>query len=192
MSIHSVRFPRTVGSLTAVCVLVMCASLAPSAAMGAASGPSPLIDGLGGFAQVGNPGVRPDPQLDYKVVMTAAKVGDNGEPIPAFERIARLANLLAASGVPADHRHLVVMLYGPATAAVLNADGLKTHNIPPNPNADAIKKLVAAGIGVHVCGQALAGWKIARSEVLPDVQVDLSALTTLSTLQLQGYALLQD
>jgi intracellular sulfur oxidation DsrE/DsrF family protein len=75
---------------------------------------------------------------------------------------------------------------------VLNDKGLKARKLASNPSADLIAKLVAAGVSVRVCGQALAGAKIARDEVLPGVQVDLSALTTVSTLQLRGYALLVD
>ena len=51
---------------------------------------------------------------------------------------------------------------------------------------------MAAGVSVRVCGQAVAKWGIARSEILPGVQVDLSAMTTLVTLQLKGYAFLPE
>ena len=94
--------------------------------------------------------------------------------------------------MPAGHRHVVVILQAAATTGVLNPAGLKARGMTNNPNADLIAKLNAAGVSVRVCGQALAGAKIARSEVLPGVQVDLSALTTVSALQLKGYALLVD
>ncbi len=153
---------------------------------------TPLVPGYGKVAPVENPGVKPDPALDYKVVMSVTKAGDAGSPPPALDKAARLANLLAQSGVPATHRHIVVVLHGPATVAVLNAAGMNARGKGVNPSADLIAQLKAAGVRVDVCGQALAGAKIGRGEVLPDVQVDLSALTTLSTLQLQGYALIPD
>lgn len=152
----------------------------------------PLITDFGKTVSVENAGERPDPRLDYKVVMSVTKADETGTPPAALEKAARLANLLAQSGVPADHRHIVVVLHGPATAAVLNEAGLRARGKASNPSAALIAKLTEAGVMVHVCGQALAGAKIARSEVLPQVQVDLSALTTLSTLQLRGYALLPD
>ncbi|HUZ13120.1 MAG TPA: DsrE family protein [Caulobacteraceae bacterium] len=124
--------------------------------------------------------------------MSVTKGGEDGAPPPALEKAARLANLLAQSGVPAAHRHIVVVLHGPATAAVLNRAGLKARGKTINPSARLIAELAEARVSVRVCGQALAGAKIARNEVLPQVQVDLSALTTLSTLQLRGYALLPD
>lgn len=153
---------------------------------------APLISGYGKTAAVDHAGERPDPALDYKVVMSVTKAGEAGAPPPALDKAARLANLLAESGVAANHRHIVVVLHGPATSAVLTEAGMKKREKGVNPSADLIAKLGAAGVSVHVCGQALAAAGIAPSEVLPGIQVDLSALTTLSTLQLKGYALLPD
>jgi intracellular sulfur oxidation DsrE/DsrF family protein len=166
--------------------------VAPGSSQAETRSMTPLVPGYGATAPVQDPGERPDPALDYKVVMSVTKVGDAGEPPPALEKAARLANLLAQSGVPANHRHIVVVLHGPATVAVLNPAGLAARGKTVNPSAELIAQLKAAGVRVDVCGQALAAAKIARGEVLPDVQVDLSALTTLSTLQLKGYALLPD
>ena len=192
MKIRRAFLLPTLGSFAAACLLAASAALAPSAVLAEASATPPLIAGLGEFAPVENPGEPPDPTLDYKVVLVAAEADKDGGMPPTLERAARLANLLAYSGVPADHRHIVVILYGPATRAVLTEAGRKAHGLGPNPSAEPIAKLLAAGVSVHVCGQALAGGGIARSEVLPGVQVDLSALTTVSTLQLKGYALLPE
>jgi len=154
--------------------------------------PDPLIPGYGAVAPVEHPGERPDPSLDYKVVMNVTKPGEPGAPPPGLEKAARLANLLAQSAVPASNRHIIVVLSGPATGAVLTEAGMKARGKGVNPSAQLIGALTAAGVSVRVCGQALAAAKIAQSEVLPGIQVDLSALTTLSTLQLKGYALLPD
>jgi intracellular sulfur oxidation DsrE/DsrF family protein len=166
-------------------------ALAPSVTHAQTPAPA-LVAGYGKTVTVENAGERPDPTLDYKVVMSVTKAGEDAAPPPALDKAARLVNLLAQSGVSADHRHIVVVLHGAATSAVLNEAGLKARGKTVNPSAELIAKLTAAGVSVHVCGQALAGAKIAHSEVLPQVQIDVSALTTLSTLQLRGYALLPD
>jgi intracellular sulfur oxidation DsrE/DsrF family protein len=152
----------------------------------------PLIPGYGEVTPVANAGERPDPSLDYKIVLNATKGGTDDTPVPFLDKAAKVANLLAQSGVPADHRHIVVIMQAAATSAVLNEAGLKARGKAKNPNSELISKLNAAGVSVRVCGQALAGARISRSEVLPGVQVDLSALSTVSTLQLKGYALLVD
>jgi intracellular sulfur oxidation DsrE/DsrF family protein len=152
----------------------------------------PLIPGYGVVTPVDNAGERPDPAMDYRVVLNATKGGGDEAPPPFLDKAAKVANLLAQSGVPAEHRHVVVILQAGATPAVLNAAGLKARGKTRNPSTDLIAKLKAAGVSVRVCGQALAAAGISRSEVLPEVQVDLSALTTVSALQLKGYALLVD
>lgn len=171
--------------------LLAAAALVPSVTFAETHPMTPLIADYGKVAPVAHPGVPPEPGLDYKVVMSVTKVEGAGPPA-ALEKAARLANLLAESGVPASHRHIVVVLHGAATQAVLNEAGLKARGKTSNPSAKLIEELTKAGVHVHVCGQALAAAKIARNEVLPEIQVDLSALTTLSTLQLHGYALLPD
>jgi intracellular sulfur oxidation DsrE/DsrF family protein len=152
----------------------------------------PVVPGYGEVTPVDSAAEKPDPALDYKVVLNATKGGAADAPPVFLDKAAKVANLLAQSGVPAGHRHVVVILQGAATTAVLNEKGLKARGIARNPSTDLIAKLNKAGVSVRVCGQALAAAKIARDEVMPGVQVDLSALTTVSTLQLRGYALLVD
>jgi len=168
------------------------AVLALAAGPSWAQTPGPLIAGYGKVAPVETPGERPDPALDYKVVINVTKAGEAGAPPPYLDKAARLANLLAAAGVPAEHRHIVAVLSGGATTAVLTEAGTKAHGLGPNPSVELIARLIAAGVRVDVCGQAMAGAGIAPHEVLPGIQIDLSALTTLSNLQLRGYALLPD
>ena len=62
----------------------------------------------------------------------------------------------------------------------------------PNPSLELIRKLKDAGVSVRVCSQALAGHSIAPDAVDQLVQVDLAALTTLTNLQLRGFALIPD
>jgi intracellular sulfur oxidation DsrE/DsrF family protein len=152
----------------------------------------PVIPGYGEVTPVEGAGEKPDPAVDYKVVLNATKGGGAEAPPPFLDKAAKVANLLGQSGVPAEHRHVVVILQAAATTAVLNDKGLKARGLKRNPSAELIAKLNAAGVSVRVCGQALAGAGIGRDEVLPGVQVDLSALTTVAALQLRGYALLVD
>jgi len=52
----------------------------------------------------------------------------------------------------------------------------------------ALKK---AGVDFRVCGQATLGRKIDAKEIMPEVQRDLWALTTIIALQQQGYVLIK-
>jgi intracellular sulfur oxidation DsrE/DsrF family protein len=61
-----------------------------------------------------------------------------------------------------------------------------------NPNAELIRQLTAAGVSVRLCGQSMAANGFAREELNPGVRVDVAAITTIATLQLKGYAVIQD
>ena len=113
---------------------------------GSAFAAGPLIAQYGAVAPVTQPGELPDTALDYKVVMNVTSAGPEGAPPPALEAAARLANLLTQSGVPAGHRHIVVVLHGAATSAVLNEAAAKAKGRGVNPSADLISKLTEAGI----------------------------------------------
>jgi intracellular sulfur oxidation DsrE/DsrF family protein len=175
--------PRTIIHAFAIFALVAGATLAKA---------EPLIADYGKSVAVANAGELPDPALDYKVVMSVTERWPEDEPAFGLDTAASLLNLLAQSGVPANHRHIVLVLHGDATLSVLNEAGLRAHGMDSNPSAPLIAKLAKAGVSIRVCGQAMAAAGVTRSEVLPEVQVDLSAITTLATLQMRGYALLPD
>jgi intracellular sulfur oxidation DsrE/DsrF family protein len=71
---------------------------------------------------------------------------------------------------------------------VLNNDVFKSRFSRDNPNVALIHELKQAGVDFRVCGQALLGKKIEPGMVLPDIQVDLWAVTTMVNLQMRGYA----
>lgn len=135
---------------------------------------------------------RPDTNLDYKVVF------DLNGGIPRTDglsegllTVARFVNTLAQSGVPAEHRHVVAVIHDWATPIVMNDVAFASRNEGRlNPNRDLIRSLKAAGVDLRVCGQAMLASDIASGEVLPEIQIDLSAITTFATLQLRGYAYL--
>jgi hypothetical protein len=170
---------------------VLLMSLSIAAAAGAAAAQSPAVPGYGAVASVPGAQEQPDPRREYKVVFDVSKgAAEAGKPAAGLERVARFVNMLAAGGVDVDKRRIVAVLHGPATEAVMtDAAYGRRHGGAKNPNGPLIAALERAGVDVRVCGQALAGQKIARDEVLPAVQVDLAALMTVTHLQFAGYAL---
>ena len=72
--------------------------------------------------------------------------------------------------------------------AVLANDVYKArHDGTDNPNIAMLHELKQAGVELRVCGQGLLGKKVDPKDVLPDVQVDLWAMTTMVNLQVRGY-----
>ena len=132
---------------------------------------------------------RPDPSVDYKVVFSVAAVTKPDEIHPMLKTIGLYLNTLAKNGVPANHRHLAAVFHQGGGDAALTDEVYKArHNGISNPNVALLHELKQAGVELRVCGQGLLGKKLEPKDVLPDVQVDLWAMTTMVNLQMRGYA----
>ena len=138
------------------------------------------------------PGARelPDPKTDYKVVFANGQDAKNpGDVNPMLPTIATYVNTLGKYGVPAEKRHLVIMFHQrtPDIDIVMTNEAYRERYNRDNPNIAIIHALKQAGVDIRVCGQGLLARKIESSQVNPDVQIDLWAMTTLVNLQLKGY-----
>ena len=138
------------------------------------------------------PGARelPDPKTDYKVVFADGQDAKNpGDVNPMLPTIATYVNTLGKFGVPAEHRHIVIMFHqrSPDIDIVMSNEAYKERYNRDNPNIAIIHALKQAGVDIRVCGQGMLARKIDPKQVNPDVQIDLWAMTTLVNLQLKGY-----
>lgn len=133
---------------------------------------------------------RPDPALTYKVAFKVTGGGPASQPNPGLLVVARYVNTLAQHGVPADHRNIAVVIYGPATPAVLtDAAYAQRTGVKANPNTKLIRDLKAAGVDIHVCGQAAQGSNITREMQAPEITRDLSGTISLINYQTRGYVM---
>jgi intracellular sulfur oxidation DsrE/DsrF family protein len=131
----------------------------------------------------------PDPGLDYRVLFDLQSAAPATGADPRLQAVARYLNSLAEYGVPPPRRHLVVLVHGAATPLVLNDAAYAAHGgAHANPNTALIARMQAAGVQFRVCGQALLARHLTPAQLLPAVQMDLWALSTLANLQLHGYA----
>lgn len=131
----------------------------------------------------------PDPGMVHKVVFDVAAAAESvGDVNPGLAGVARYVNTLAQYGVPAENRKIAVVLHRGSTPVILNSAAFKARNDGlDNPNIALIRSLDAAGVEFHVCGQAVLGNEIDPQDMMPEIQLDLWALTTLIDLGLQGY-----
>jgi intracellular sulfur oxidation DsrE/DsrF family protein len=137
------------------------------------------------------PGAKelPDPNVTYKVVFDIAKAAPKIDDVnPALNMVVRYVNTLAKNGVPADHRMIAVVFHQGGTDIVVNNDAFKARNQGhDNPNIALIQSMKKAGVDFRVCGQAVLGRKIDPKTIMPEIELDLWALTTIVDLQLRGY-----
>lgn len=172
---------------------VMMMLMATSGAM-AADLRHPVVQGYGAISPVPAASERPDPALRYRVLFSITKAGGSADQVnPALEKVARFLNLLGDDGVRPKSGDVVVIIHGPATPLVTTdaAYGARTK-AAKNPNLPLVAALRAAGVSVRVCSQALVGNTIDPAAVAKNVDIDVSALTTMATLQLRGWTLIPD
>lgn len=152
----------------------------------------PAVKNYGGIFEIPYAAEKPDPSLDYKIVIEVERESENPDSLSwAINNVARLVNLHVMGGVPKEKLDVVMVIHGGATYNVMdNAAYFKKYKTN-NPNLDLFKELEAAGVRIFVCGQSLINRKVDRTKMVPQVRVATSMLTTLTTYQLKGYALLK-
>lgn len=172
--------------------MLLALSLLPAAASANDSfWQTPTIAGAGRIHPLPQAAYQPDRNATYKVVFSLSKAGDKPTAVsPALERVARTVNLYVNAGVPLDHLKFVAVASGAATPIVLNDVQYRSKYGVANPNLPVIAQLRKAGVDVAVCGQAVAEHDFQYDWVDKQVTLALSALTTITELEQQGYALL--
>lgn len=154
---------------------------------------NPVIAPFGRIAPAPDAAMQPDRALDYRVVFSITKAAAEPSKVnPGLDKVARYLNLLASAKVNPKRGNIIAIVHGPATDLVLDHPAYRAKHGLENPNIALIDALARAGAQVHVCSQALAGQKIPAGDVSPLVTIDLSALTTLTTLQLKGWSVMTD
>jgi intracellular sulfur oxidation DsrE/DsrF family protein len=152
---------------------------------------TPATPGFGRMHPIPNAAYVPDKAATYKVVFELTLMSQDGHSTsPSLERLARTVNLYVASGVPLDHLKFVAVADG-AAGAMLNDEQYTKYFGVKNPNLPLIATLRKTGVDVAVCGQAFAehGYDTAWAD--SSVTVALSALTTITMLEQQGYAFMR-
>lgn len=153
---------------------------------------NPIIEGYGGIFDAPHATEKPDPNMEYKVVIDVA-TGDNDKTAPFYSlvNVARLLNLHAMGGVPKEQMHVVLAIHGGAIYAALDNESYKERFDVDNPHLELFEKLQKAGVKMFVCSQSLLGRDLDHERLAPGIQVATSMLTTLTTYQLKGYAALK-
>ena len=145
----------------------------------------PLIPEFGSVAPVeGHTPVAPDTR--FAVAFDTAQAG--GAALNhSLDSAARFLDMHVAAGLSADHLRVAVVVHGRAVGDVTIAGGAGDGT--PNPNAPLLAALLAHGARIIVCGQSAAGLGVTGADLLPGVEMALSAMTAHAVLQGEGYTL---
>ena len=146
----------------------------------------PAIKDFGAVAKVDSD-LPLAPGIDYKLDF------DIGEGVPGkvntdLDSVARLINMLAASGVPMSKIHPAVVVWSGGMIDVTKQGRYdQEYGGMTNPNIALVEQLIAKGVQIYVCGQSAAKYDVAKSDLLPGVKMALSGMTTHAMLHEQGY-----
>lgn len=152
----------------------------------------PVVKSYGGIFEIPYAEERPDPSLDYKIVIEVEQESEHPDSLSwALNNVARLVNLHVMGGVPKEKLDVVMVIHGGATYNVMENLAYMKKYKTNNPNLMLFKELSDAGVKIFVCGQSLINRKVDGKKMVPEVKVATSMLTTLTTYQLRGYALLK-
>ncbi|WP_296704317.1 DsrE family protein [Algoriphagus sp.] len=152
----------------------------------------PLVKGFGGIYEVPDATERPDPSLDYKIIVDMSTGADDPKQISRWvDNIARLMNLHGLAGVKQDQMHVKVVIHGGAIFTALTNEAYQGRNQVDNPNIAVYQALKDAGVEMYVCGQSMRARGFKREDIWSGIEIAHSALTTITTYVPQGYTLLK-
>ena len=152
---------------------------------------TPTIAGFGKMHELPMAAYKPDARKSYKIVFALTKGSKSpGEVNPALDHVARTVNLYVASGVALSHLKFVAVAYGEATSLALDDAHYRAKFGVANPNLPLILLLKKDGVDIAVCGQAVGEHHFDYTWVDKSVTTALSGLTTVTTLEQDGYALM--
>jgi len=117
----------------------------------------------------------------------AAPASSPDRPNAAINTVARFLNMHAQAGVPEENLSGAIVAHGGASFELLNNEAYRARFGVDNPNAELIAELIAAGQPVLLCGQSAASRGVPTDQLIPGVQVALSAMTAFMVLQDRGY-----
>ena len=152
----------------------------------------PMVKNYGGIFDIPYAEERPDPSLEYNIVIEVERVSDNPDSLNwALNNVARLCNVHVMAGVKPEKLHVVLAIHGGAAYTAMNNEAYKAKYKISNPNLELFEQLEKAGVRMFICGQSLIARKIDRTKLVPQVKVASSMLTVLTTYQMKGYAMLK-
>jgi len=117
----------------------------------------------------------------FKVSFDVVNAAKPGAVNRHLDSAARFINMHTVVGVAPENLDLAVVVHGGAVKDLSHS----SHES----NVALVKALHEFGVKFYVCGQSAAYHGVDKNDLLPGVQMSLSAMTAHALLQQQGYTL---
>ncbi|TAI48936.1 DsrE family protein [Flagellimonas allohymeniacidonis] len=152
----------------------------------------PVVPNFGKVWEIDQPDFETDTTKEYKAVFDIMRSPESHEEInSSIETAARFLNMHAQSGVPVDQLKAVLVVHNKASKDIIQNEAYQKRFGVPNPNFEMLQELMDAGVEVIFCGQSSRSRGFPKEELVPGVQLSLSAMTALIQLQNDGYQLIK-
>tara|TARA_R110000751_G_scaffold2018_8_gene8907 strand:+ start:256415 stop:256948 length:534 start_codon:yes stop_codon:yes gene_type:complete len=128
------------------------------------------VEGIDAFA----------PDTAFAIAFDVAEQADAGRRNRGFESAARFINMHASHAVDPANMRVAVVVHGKAVHDLLDdKTGNGSHYM--------VTQLLDYGVRFIVCGQSAAAHGVAKADLIPGVELALSAMTAHAQLQQAGY-----
>jgi intracellular sulfur oxidation DsrE/DsrF family protein len=173
--------------LLAIAIPATPRSVAAQRLSGGSAEAGPIIRSAGQSAIVENPTFRiPDGHV-FKAVYVIDRA-DTATVNQQLNTVARFLNLHARNGIPSERLQAAAVVHGSGWRSLLtdSAYGAR-YGGKANPSKRLVEELLSNGVQLVLCGQTAAFRGVKHDELLPGVQLAISAMTALNVFQAQGY-----
>ncbi len=148
----------------------------------------PQIEGYGAVVSLPEAGERP--RIGGRVVFDTTASAPAGKINRGLESAARLVNLYAKEGLAASKPQIAVILHYNATSSALIDTAHERAGGGSNPNRELVEQLLANGVEIWVCGQAVVRGGHTPADVIPGIKVAHSAMVFNINRQQDGWTTL--
>ena len=174
-------------------VFILCSPIFFSFGMSAQkASPGPVFKDMGPVFDVNDADFIPDKGDVLKAIFDIdRRVDDNSTPNPLISSLHRFYNMHVRHGVKEEDIHLAFVVHGSSTDHVLDNKAYNKKYGTDNPNKPYIMALAKKGVKMYVCGQSASYHGISKRDLLPEVKLALSAMTVLTSFQMEGYGMIK-
>jgi len=173
-------------ALMVAVVLSLCAGMA--AAQSSHELMYPRFEDYGGVFAVEGAGAL-DQSMPWKIVLDVTEAGSDANPHEALTHAARALNLLELAKIPETRVAIALVVHGNAIPLTLSDEAYRRAHGKTNPSRSLLERLSEYDVSVKVCAQSLLHSGFDPEDLHPAVDVELSAMTALTSLQREGYGL---
>lgn len=149
----------------------------------------PVFGNIGMHAPVAGIGEMPA-DTEFAIAFDVSEASEFGERNRSIDSAARFINMHVAHGVPEDNIRIAVVVHGKAVVDLTtDAAWAARGHAAPNPSDLMVRAMLDHGVRFIVCGQSAQGLGVSQDQLIPGVEMALSAMTAHALLQQNGFTM---